>query len=73
MTHGYERQHRIASYNKGCRCETCTEANRKARAHHRKAERLRDPANTVKCSWCGDMFKAEKNMKQHRTRIHGWI
>lgn len=34
-----EREHRIASYNKGCRCAECREAARKARQRHRDKKR----------------------------------
>jgi hypothetical protein len=34
------REHRIASYNKGCRCDDCRAAARKARKRHRDKKRI---------------------------------
>lgn len=64
-----QREHRIASYNKGCRCDDCKLSNRQARQRHRDNERVargrRD--GDVMCIYCCGWFHP-KGLPGHQAR-----
>lgn len=53
-----QKQHRIGSYNKGCKCDSCMEAGRLHGRRYRDAQRRNTPrpAGAVVCPICGMWF-----------------
>ena len=67
-----EREHRVASYNKGCRCDDCRGAKRGAdarRRHHRYQNRERREGD-VMCLFCGCWF-SPKGLGRHELACDG--
>lgn len=70
MSNTFEKEHRIASYNKGCKCDECMEANRLARRAQRRRQRAADPTYTVGCWICGDSFLSHNGLQRHIGAVH---
>lgn len=68
---GPNSEHRVATYNKGCRCESCVAA-KNAAARRIRSSRRSDAANPrlMRCSECGLMFVGERGMNVHKTALH---
>lgn len=61
-----QRQHGIASYNKGCRCELCRTAVR-VRARRLRRQKRRDHPGPYFCVMCDGGFATEAGL-----HIHEW-
>ena len=69
-----EREHGIASYNKGCRCEFCKKVVRDKSRKRRRALRALDAKAVHWCRYnCGDKFQTERNRASHEGRVHGCV
>lgn len=68
---GPNSEHRVATYNKGCRCETCTAA-KNAAARRILSKRRSGTANPrlVQCPTCRMFFVGERGLNVHRTVMH---
>jgi len=70
-TPGPKSEHRVASYNKGCRCETCCRAKRDAIRLIRQGRRERQDLPLVwECPYCSFKFATKRGMTVHKTFIH---
>lgn len=70
MIEAHTRQHRIASYNKGCRCADCLAAKAEVGRRQRSNDRRRRGA-TFECLFCECVFFTRATRQQHETIIHG--
>ena len=67
-----QKEHRVGSYNKGCRCSDCREAKRRACAGYRRQRRRareRMPGD-VMCCLCGDWFRP-RGIAAHESHCDG--
>lgn len=70
MSNTFQKEHRIASYNKGCKCDDCLAANRAARRKQRQRQRAADPNYTASCWICGDKFLNDRGLSRHIGALH---
>lgn len=68
---GPNSQHRVATYNKGCRCELCVEAKKRAWRKIRSNRRIatEDP-RLRRCPECGLSFMSGRGFTVHQTTVH---
>lgn len=68
---GPNSEHRVATYNKGCRCSSCVAAKNAAARRIRSSRRVAeaDP-RLLRCPECGMSFLGERGLNVHRTVQH---
>lgn len=68
---GPNSEHRVATYNKGCRCDSCVDAKNAAARRIRSSRRAnQSDVRLLRCSECGLMFIGERGMNVHKTMLH---
>jgi len=68
---GPNSEHRVATYNKGCRCDQCKDAMNKASRALRSRKRVREGGERLlRCAECGLTFTGERGLNVHRSWVH---